>query len=136
MQHATRNLHHEMAKILLLTLVYAPDSVSTAMLMTTLAQELKALGHEITVLTTTPHYNEDPIARAKQPLTPKWKGLLYESNNDGIPVLHAAIPVKGERVGARLLDYLRFHAISTFAALVSSPRKVVETVVPREWPTR
>lgn len=108
-----------MAKILLLTLVYAPDSVSTAMLMTTLAQELKALGHEITVLTTTPHYNEDPIARAKQPLVPKWKGLLYESNNDGIRVLHAKIPVKGERVGARLLDYLRFHAISTIAALVS-----------------
>jgi len=108
-----------MAKILLLTLVYAPDSVSTAMLMTTLAQELKTLGHEMTVLTTTPHYNEDPIARAKQPLTPKWKGLLYESNNDGIRVLHATIPVKGKRVGARLLDYLRFHAVSTVAALVS-----------------
>ncbi len=111
-----------MAKILLLTLVYAPDSVSTAMLMTTLAQELKKQGHEVTVLTTTPHYNEDRHAREKQPLTPTWKGLLYESNNDGIRVLHASIPVKGSRVGARLLDYLRFHAISTLAGLVSVGR--------------
>jgi colanic acid biosynthesis glycosyl transferase WcaI len=109
-----------MAKILLLTLVYAPDGVSTAMLLTTLAQELKGLGHEVTVLTTTPHYNVDPVARAKQPLSPKWKGLLYQSDNNGIPVLHASIPVKGNRVGARLLDYLRFHAVSTVAALTSA----------------
>lgn len=106
-----------MAKILLLTLVFAPDAVSTATLMTHLAQGLKACGHEVTVLTTTPHYNDDPIARAQQPLARRWNGLLYKSQNQGMTVWHASIPVKGDRVGARILDYLRFHAISTLAGL-------------------
>jgi len=106
-----------MAKILLLTLVFAPDGVSTAVLMTELALELQTLGHQVTVLTTTPHYNVEPEARARQPLTRRWGGLLYTSDCQGIPVYHAAIPVKGNRVGARLLDYVRFHAISTLAGL-------------------
>lgn len=106
-----------MSQILLLTLVFAPDGVSTAVLMTELALELRALGHEVTVLTTTPHYNIDREARALQPLKPRWGGLLYRSDCQGIPVYHTSIPVKGDRVGARLLDYARFHAISTVAGL-------------------
>lgn len=85
--------------------------------MTELASELQNLGHEITVLTTTPHYNVEPDARARQPLTRRWGGLLYQSHIQGIPVYHASIPVKGSRVSARLLDYARFHAISTIAGL-------------------
>jgi len=85
--------------------------------MTELALELQALGHQVTVLTTTPHYNVEPEARARQPLSRRWVGLLYTSDCQGIKVYHAAIPVKGDRVGARLLDYLRFHAISTLAGL-------------------
>lgn len=104
-------------RILLLSLVFSPDSVSTSVLMTELALELKKLGHDLTVLTTTPHYNVEPEARQRQPLQPRWGGLLYQSDCQGIPVYHAAIPVKGSRVGARLLDYLRFHAISTLAGL-------------------
>ena len=59
----------------------------------------------------------DPEARARQPLEREWGGLLYRSDCEGIPVYHASIPVKGSRVGARLLDYARFHAISTLAGL-------------------
>jgi len=104
-------------RILLLTLVFSPDSVSTSVLMTELALELKKLGHDLTVLTTTPHYNVEPEARQRQPLRRRWGGLLYESDCQGIPVYHASIPVKGSRVGARLLDYLRFHALSSLAGL-------------------
>lgn len=121
-----------MARILLLTLVFAPDGVSTALLMTELAQELHALGHTVTVLTTTPHYNEEPEARARQPLTPHWGRWLYRSElptpGAPIPVYHAAIPVKGDRVAARLLDYLRFHLISTLAGLFALPRHAVQLV--------
>jgi len=88
--------------------------------MTELALELRSQGHEITVLTTTPHYNLDAEARAGQPLTRHWGGLLYRSDCQGIPVYHASIPTKGSRVGARLLDYLRFHAISTIAGLTAA----------------
>ncbi|MEZ4731726.1 MAG: glycosyltransferase family 4 protein [Caldilineaceae bacterium] len=111
-----------MAKVLLLTLVFAPDGVSTAQLMTELAQELHQAGHDVTVLTTTPHYNVEPEARARQPLAPHWGRWLYRSELDGIPVYHASIPVKGDRVGARLLDYLRFHLISTLAGLFAVGR--------------
>lgn len=85
--------------------------------MSELALELRQLGHEVTVLTTTPHYNLDPEARSRQPLTQRWLGLLFESNYSGIPVFHASIPAKADRVGARLLDYIRFHAVSTIAGL-------------------
>lgn len=103
--------------ILLLSLVFAPDSVSTSVIMTELALDLQALGHEVTVLTATPHYNIEPEVRARQPLRRRWGRFLYESDCQGIPVYHASIPVKGNRVGARLLDYIRFHAISTIAGL-------------------
>src|SRR5690606_29552818 len=63
------------------------------------------------------HYNVDPEARARQPLAKKWGRILYQSKLDGIPVYHASIPEKGSRVGARLLDYARFHLISTVAGL-------------------
>ena len=106
-----------MAKVLLLTLVFAPDGVSTSVLMTELAQELQAHGHQVKVLTTTPHYNVEPEARARQPLRPYWGHWLQRSELEGITVYHASIPVKGDRVGARLLDYLRFHLISTVAGL-------------------
>jgi colanic acid biosynthesis glycosyl transferase WcaI len=105
------------SKVLLLTLVFAPDGVSTSVLMTELALELRKFGHDISVLTTTPHYNLDAEARSRQSLVRRWGGLLYRSECQGIPVYHASIPVKGNRVGARLLDYARFHAISTLAGL-------------------
>ncbi|GAC1654173.1 MAG: glycosyltransferase family 4 protein [Herpetosiphon sp.] len=115
-----------MAHILLLTLVFAPDGVSTAVLMTELAQELKTLGHTITVVSTTPHYNIDQEARATQPLRKRWGKILYQSEIDGLVVYHATIPTKGSRVGGRLLDYLRFHIVSTFVGLtIAKPYDII-----------
>lgn len=106
-----------MSKILLLSLVFAPDGVSTAVLMTQLVLELKRHGHEISVVTTTPHYNIDPEALNEQKLIRRWCGLIFESEIEGVPVYHASIPKKGNRVGARMLDYLRFHLITTIFGL-------------------
>jgi colanic acid biosynthesis glycosyl transferase WcaI len=101
------------ARVLLHSLVFAPDGVSTAYLMTDLARGLQRLGHEVTVLTTTPHYNLDPSAVARQPMVAD-SGLL-RSSCDGITVWHVPMPMKGQRVGARMFDYLRFH-LRTLAA--------------------
>jgi len=100
------------ARVLLHSLVFSPDSVSTAYLMTELAVELKRRGHAMTVLTTTPHYNIDLAALARQPLRRHWAGLLYDSQWEGIPVWHVKLPMKGTRVWARALDYMRFHLLS------------------------
>lgn len=105
-----------MAKILLHTLVFSPDGVSTAYLMTDLARQLERLGHQVSVLTTTPHYNVLQASLERQPMTPVWKGLLYKSECDGVDVWHVAIAKKGEKVAGRSLDYLRFHLVSLLAA--------------------
>lgn len=59
-----------MAKVLIHSLVFSPDAVSTAYLYTDLAIELKRLCHEVAVLTTTPHFNVDPEQQKAQPLIP------------------------------------------------------------------
>ena len=106
------------ARILLYTLVFSPDGVSTAQLLTELAAELQALGHDVTVLTTTPHFNVDVEARARQPLTRRWGALLQESRCGGIPVYHVRMRDKGTRVLGRLVDHAGFHAVSVFAGAV------------------
>jgi putative colanic acid biosynthesis glycosyltransferase WcaI len=105
------------ARVLLHSLVFSPDSVSTAYLMSELAVDLKGLGHSVTVLTTTPHYNLDTRALARQPLARRWLGAVYYSELDRIPVWHVKLPMKGTRVWLRALDYVRFHAMSVLLGL-------------------
>ncbi len=104
-----------MARVLLHSLVFSPEANSTSYLMTDLARQLKIAGHSVTVLTTTPHNNLEPGAIARQPLRRVWPGLLYRSELDGIPVWHVKLPMKGNRVLRRMLDYIRFHAVSLVA---------------------
>ncbi len=106
-----------MARVAFLSLVFPPDSVSTAQMMGELAADLKSFGHEVTVLTTSPHYNRDPEAEAKQPLHNCWGTMLRRSSFDGIPVYHVSMPKKGANVPARLLSWLNFHILSTIAGL-------------------
>ena len=44
-------------KILVLNLVFPPDNVSTAHIVGRLAREIVERGHEVVVLTSTPHYH-------------------------------------------------------------------------------
>jgi len=108
-----------MARILLLTLVFRPDNVSTAQIMADLAKDLKDRGHSLFVLTTTPHYNDDPEAKSRQPLRYRWGFLLQESTFEGIPVVHVWMPRKGPNKLVRMLAWLGFHAVSTGYGLLS-----------------
>ena len=101
--------------VLLISLVFSPDGVSTASIVSELAKQLCHLGHPVRVFTTTPHYNRDPDILAMQSLRPKWGRLLFQSEYHAIQVYHARMPSKGRRMIARLGDYLGFHAISTVA---------------------
>ena len=120
-----------MSRVLLHSLVFSPDRVSTAYIMTELANELKRLGHSVTVLSTTPHYNLDEEAFARQPMRKRWSGLLYYSECDGIPVWHVKIPMKGKRVWIRAVDYIRFHLLSLAACVRTvGPQDVVIATSP------
>lgn len=120
-----------MSRVLLHSLVFSPDGVSTSYIMTDLALELKRLGHSVTVLTTTPHYNINQKALEGQPMKKRWLGLLYYSECGGIPVWHVKLPMKGSRVWTRAVDYVRFHILSLIASLYTiGPQDVVIATSP------
>jgi colanic acid biosynthesis glycosyl transferase WcaI len=111
-----------MANILILTLVFPPDSVSTAQIMGELAKDLQGSGHKVTVLTTSPHYNRDMEAELRQPLHRYWGPILRKSNHAGIEVYHTFMPRKGNSVFLRLLSWIGFHLISTIAGMTVIPK--------------
>ncbi|BBO87643.1 glycosyltransferase family 4 protein [Desulfosarcina ovata] len=106
-----------MAKITFLSLVFPPDSVSTAQIMGELAIELKKYGHDVNVITTTPHYNRDLKAETKQPISNFFGKLIQKSDYHGIPVYHILMLKKGPNVLVRLLAWLNFHFLNTIASI-------------------
>ena len=100
-------------KILLLSLIFSPDNVSTAQIWSDIAEDLKAAGHEVRVITTTPHFHRDPGMESRQPLR-RWIGsLVQRSEYAGIPVYHVLMPDKGCWPPIRMLSWVCFHIISS-----------------------
>jgi colanic acid biosynthesis glycosyl transferase WcaI len=116
-----------MARILFLSLVFPPDSVSTAQIMGDLAVDLHKIGHEVEVLTTTPHYNRDPEADSHQPRQKIWGSVLQKSIFHGIPVYHVIMPRKGSSIAARIPAWISFHILSTIvgALVVRKPQVII-----------
>ena len=75
-------------KVLIHSLIFSPDGVSTAYLYNDIALRFQKEGYEVVVLSTTPHFNVVEEQLAKQPL--KWKipGIYKESDFHGIKVMH------------------------------------------------
>jgi putative colanic acid biosynthesis glycosyltransferase WcaI len=96
--------------------------VSTARLVGSLACGLQEEGHEVTVLTTAPHYNRDLEAERKQPIQWNALGVVGRSRLGGVGFLHVAMPRKGRSVLLRLLGWVWFHAISTALAWFALPK--------------
>lgn len=111
-----------MAHVLVLTLVFPPDSVSTAQIIGDLAADLEASGHTVSVVTTTPHYNRDPEAEARQPLRRRWAGLLWQSTFGNVPVWHTMMPRKSASIPRRLASWALFHVLSLIVGVVAVRR--------------
>ena len=110
-----------MAKILIHSLIFSPDGVSTAYLYSDIARRLHEEGHEVVVLSTTPHYNIVEEALAKQPIRWKVLGICKQSNYHGIKVYH--IPQrKFKSTILRLIGFVYWHIIAFIIGL--SIRKV------------
>lgn len=114
-----------MAEILFLSLVFPPDSVSTAQIMGQLAVDLNDHGHRVTVISTSPHYNRDLENERIQPMQSKWGSIIRQSNFHGIPVYHILMPAKGRSILLRLLSWLFFHVLSIIIALTLVSRPAV-----------
>lgn len=111
-----------MARILMLSLVFPPDNVSTAHLMADVCEDLTKQGHHVTVITTTPHYNLDPAAERAQPRRHWWGRLVQMSEYRGIRVYHTLMPRKGTSSVGRVLAWALFHALSVVVAVLSVAR--------------
>lgn len=111
-------------KVLIHSLVFNPDGVSTAYLYGDIAIALKNQGFEVTVLTTTPHYNRVRQQIERQPLRWKVRGLLKQSDFHGIKVYH--VPQRKFRsTPLRLLGFLHWHTVSFLTALFMRRRDII-----------
>lgn len=113
-----------MSKILIHSIAFSPDGVSTAYLYNDIALKFKEKGYDVVVLSTTPHYNVIEDELTKQPLKPKLGGLYYVSNYKGISVIH--IPQKKFKSSIlRMLGFLFWHLASFFLALLENKIDII-----------
>ena len=104
-------------KILIHSLVFSPDGVSTAYLYNDIALGFIKYGYDVVVLTSTPHYNLVKNELERQPLTKRWGGLFYKSNFRGIPVYH--VPQKKfKNFPARVAGFIYWHILSFILGLL------------------
>lgn len=105
-----------MKRILIHSLIFSPDGVSTAYLYNDIALRLQDRGYEVVVLTTTPHFNIVPEQVEKQQMRWKVWGFCKVSDYHGIKVLH--VPQKKFKSTAlRLLGFVYWHIVSFFIGL-------------------
>ncbi len=100
-------------KVLIHSIVFSPDGVSTAYLYNDIALGLVENGFDVVVLTTTPHYNLIESELVKQPIAKKLFGLYCQSDFKGIQVYH--IPLKKYKSTVkRLMSFVYWHILSLF----------------------
>lgn len=103
-------------RVLIHSLIFPPDGVSTAYLYNDIALRLKERGYEVVVLTTTPHFNIVPEQVEKQPMRWKVWGFCKVSKFNGMTVLH--VPQKKfKSTVLRLLGFVYWHIVSFFIGL-------------------
>ena len=100
-----------MKRVLIHTLIFSPDGVSTAYLYNDIALRLQQRGYEVVVLTTTPHFNIVPEQVAQQPMQWKVWGFCKVSKFNGMTVLH--VPQKKfKSTLLRLIGFIYWHIVS------------------------
>jgi glycosyltransferase involved in cell wall biosynthesis len=110
--------------VLIHSIVFSPDGVSTAYLYNDIALGLVDNGFDVVVLTTTPHYNLIESELDKQALSKKLFGLYYVSYFNGIKVYH--IPLKKYKSTLkRIISFIYWHLASLILGLTINKFKFV-----------
>jgi len=113
-------------KVLVVSLYYEPDLCqSNGPIIRALCDDLASAGHQVTVLTSFPHYNCDAV-------WPEYRGRWYERDQVGeVRVIRSYIFVPRRRTGlGRILNYLSFNLSSTFAGLFTGPQDIIFVMSP------
>lgn len=109
-------MENKKKKILIHSLIFSPDGVSTAYLYNDIALAFQKRGFEVVVLSTTPHFNIVKEQLAEQPM--KWGiwGLYKKSSYKGIEVYH--VPQKKfKSTLLRLIGFVYWHIVSLFVGM-------------------
>ena len=89
----------------------------------------KKKGYQVTVLTSTPHYNLTSESLIAQPLKKKFFGLLYTSVFNGVKVYH--IPLKKYKNHLiRILSFIYWHISSFIVGLFLKKPNIILTPSP------
>ncbi len=114
-------------RLLILSIRYAPEFTSNAIVITGLAQHLAARGHQITVLAGIPH---NQLSRV--PAGYGWRFFRREIRM-GVKVIYCwAFPKSGEKA-AKLLNYVTFTLTSLAAGLFTKRPDAILVVPPPFW---
>lgn len=108
-------------RILLLTTYFRPDITANAVLMTQLAEDLAAIGHQVTVITSMPHYDTNRIWDA-------YRGRLYVRERWGnLDVRHVYlyVPPRKERLLGRIVSHASFNVLSTLVGVLAGQHDVI-----------
>jgi colanic acid biosynthesis glycosyl transferase WcaI len=113
-------------RVLVLSLYYDPDVCqSNGPIIRAICDDLAAAGHQVTVLTSFPHYNRNEI-------WPEYRGRFFERGKVGqVDVIRSYIHVSRKRTApARALNYLSFNISSTIAGLKAGRHDVIFAMSP------
>jgi len=103
-------------KILIHSIVFSPDAVSTAYLYNDIALGFMNRGFKVIVLTSTPHYNKVHDTLKLQPLKKYLLGLYHISDFHGIKVIH--IPLKKYKSTIlRIISFIYWHFLCLIIGL-------------------
>ena len=119
-----------MKNVVILSLIFSPDNVSTAQIMAGLAEDLKKCGCGVKVVSTTPHFHRDPSLEAEQPLRWAFWPFVKKSDYHGVRVYHVPMPDKSIWPPLRLLSWIWFHIVSTFVCLFTGKIDVLIACTP------
>jgi colanic acid biosynthesis glycosyl transferase WcaI len=114
-------------RLLILSIQYAPEFTSNAIVITGLAQQLAARGHQVTVLAGTPHYQLPRV-----PPGYAWRPFKRETL-EGVKVIRCWAFPKSQGKLAKLLNYGSFTLTSLAAGLLTERPDAVMVVSPPFW---
>ncbi|MDX2029790.1 MAG: glycosyltransferase family 4 protein [Blastocatellia bacterium] len=112
--------------ILVISLYYEPDQCqSNGPIIRALCEDWAEAGHEVTVLTSFPHYSRDEV-------WPEYRGRWFQRDRVGkVRVIRSYIFVPRTRSAlGRILNYLSFNLSSTLAGLVTGRQDVIFAMSP------
>ena len=118
-------------RILVHSLTFPPDNISTGKLVSEIANGLSLSGHDVVALVSTPQYNPDADAEKDQPLE-KISRSMYKSKFKDVDVFHIQSNVRSHKKIRRAFQWVKYH-LSSIKFLIKK-RKSFDKILVFSYP--